>query len=121
MNRKETYRDLYHGTDAESASLIKKEGFKPSTASGNWCGSGVYFYDIKAKAWWSALRTCDQIKKARGRTVKAAIVYADIIDLDRDLILDLRAKKDLDDFRKIISPLLEKGKFKIDGIVLLTA
>lgn len=31
----------------------KKEGFISSKAKGNWCGSGIYFYDIKLKAWWS--------------------------------------------------------------------
>ena len=53
---KETYRELSHGTDMESATIIRNNGFKISERSDSWCGPGIYFYDIKKKAWWAARR-----------------------------------------------------------------
>ena len=44
---KETYRELSHGTDEESAEKIKANGFEIRGRSDSWCGSGIYFYDIK--------------------------------------------------------------------------
>ena len=64
---KETYRELSHGTDVESATIIRNNGFKISERSDSWCGPGIYFYDIKKKAWWAARRKCSEIKKETGK------------------------------------------------------
>lgn len=118
MEYKETYRDLCHGTDEKSAEKIKREGFILSEAKGNWCGSGIYFYDIKSKAWWSANRTCREIQKRTGEKVSPKVVFADIVDLPVDEIFDLRVHKDLCEFQNKIQPLLDTANagIKIAGI-----
>ena len=45
---KETYRELSHGTDEESAEKIKTNGFEVRGRSDSWCGKGVY-YCVKDK------------------------------------------------------------------------
>lgn len=110
---KETYRDLSHGTDAESAEKIKVNGFEMRGSSDSWCGNGIYFYDIKKKAWWAAERKCGEIKKKTGKKIKPAVLFADIIDIDDDKILDLRAYKDLCDFEEKISPLFGEYSFEL--------
>lgn len=102
----------------ESAMKIRKEGFRLSQSRGNWCGSGVYFYDIKAKAWWSANRTCEEIKKKTGKKAKPEVVFADIRDVPKTEIFDLRIHKDLCDFEEETKKYLDKirGKWKIEGI-----
>ena len=79
----ESYRDLCHGTDTCSAEKIRKDGFLSSTAKSNWCGDGTYFYDIKAKAWWAAHRKCRQIQKDTGIKLKAEVIFADIININK--------------------------------------
>ena len=39
----ETYRELSHGTDEESAKKIRTEGFEINERSDHWCGKGIYF------------------------------------------------------------------------------
>lgn len=78
----------------------------------SWCGKGVYFYDVKGKAWWAATRKCDEIKKDTGRKIKPMVLFADIIDLEQDKILDMRIHSDLCDFESEISELL--GKYKLE-------
>lgn len=99
----EKYINLYHGTTAEFAnSIIESQQFTPS--SGGWCGNGVYFYDIKAKAWWSANRTC------RSECVdKPAVVVADLREIDRTSILDLRDPKSLERFALYTERLLSES------------
>ena len=99
---KETYRELSHGTDMESATIIRNNGFKISERSDSWCGPGIYFYDIKKKAWWAARRKCSEIKKETGKKVEPTVLFADIIDIETDKIFDLRAYKDLCDFEEKI-------------------
>ena len=84
MIYKETYKDLCHGTDKESAVKIKIEGFKMKGGLDSWCGKGVYFYDIKKKAWWAAGRKCEEIRKATRKKVSPTVLYADIIGLNDD-------------------------------------
>ncbi len=79
---KETYRELSHGTDEESAEKIKANGFEIRGRADSWCGHGVYFYDIKKKAWWAAKRKCEEIKKETGKKIKPTVLFADIIDID---------------------------------------
>ena len=105
----ESYRDLYHGTTKTNAEkIIAMQMFKPSDTG--WCGKGVYFYDIKAKAWWSADRTCrrSNIKDA------PAIVVADIKDIKRVEVLDLRSFQDLSKFEKFVTSFLTESGGKID-------
>ena len=113
---KETYRELCHGTDEESARSIKSNGFEVRGNEDSWCGPGIYFYDIKKKAWWSADRTCKEIKKKSGKKLKPAVIFADIIDIDDNLIFDLRVYKDLCDFEKGVKPLLKDHSYKIPGL-----
>lgn len=117
MVRTESFKDLCHGTTADSAEKIRKDGFVPSKAHDSWCGAGIYFYDIKAKAWWSAGRTCEEISKATGKKVKPAVVFADIIDIPRTDIFDLRAPADMKEFMEFVSPVFDDiNKLCIDGI-----
>lgn len=109
---KETYRELSHGTDEESAVKIKDNGFEIRGRSDSWCGKGIYFYDIKKKAWWAANRKCEEIKKRVNKKIKPAVLFADIIDIDDDKIFDLRAYKDLCDFEKEISQLFGDYSFE---------
>ena len=113
---KETYRELSHGTDEESAEKIKVNGFEIQERSDSWCGQGIYFYDIKKKAWWAANRKCEEIKKKTDKKIRPAVLLADIIDIDDDKIFDLRAHKDLCDFEKKISPLFGKYSFEVSGM-----
>lgn len=112
----QTYINLCHGTDKESASMIKKKGFEIRGRKDSWCGKGVYFYDIKKKAWWAAERKCEEIKKATGRKVKAAVVYADIVDIMDSDIFDLRVRNDLCEFEKKISGVLGEYQIEVSNI-----
>lgn len=117
MVRTESFRDLCHGTTADSAARIRKEGFIPSKEQNSWCGAGIYFYDIKAKAWWSANRTCEDILKTTGKKVRPEVVFADIIDIPRTDIFDLRAPADMKAFQDFVSPMFDDiNKFYIDEI-----
>lgn len=107
----ETYKDLCHGTDKESAAIIEKEGFKIRGNNSSWCGRGVYFYDIKKKAWWAADRKCREIRKETGKKVKPTVIFADIIDIADEDIFDLRVSTNMCDFESFITPML--GKFKL--------
>lgn len=113
---KETYRELSHGTDEVSAGRIKADGFEIRGSSDSWCGRGIYFYDIKKKAWWAAKRKCEEIRKKTGKKIKPTVLFADIIDIEDDKIFDLRAYKDLCDFEREISHLFGEYSFELSGI-----
>ena len=87
---KETYRELSHGTDVESATIIRNNGFKISERS--------------------------EIKKETGKKVEPTVLFADIIDIETDKIFDLRAYKDLCDFEEKITPLLGEYSFELSGM-----
>ncbi len=117
MVYKETYQNLYHGTDAETARKIEKTGFEIRGCVGSWCGKGVYFYDVKRKAWWAAARKCREIKNKTNRKIKPDILLADIVDLEDDKIFDMRIHTDICDFEEKTKFLFEDGsKIKIEGI-----
>ena len=110
---KETYTNLYHGTTAAAAKeIITNQKFVPS-GEGSWCGAGIYFYDIKAKAFWAANRKCNEIKAQTGASHIPTVVNADILDLDRNFILDLRDPNKFGEFFKIIEPVLNECELKI--------
>lgn len=97
----ETYYGLYHGTIKSFAKSIIATGFHPSKDSGCWCGSGVYFYDCKSKALWSAQRTCNEQKK-KGIDDEICCIIANIIDLPKKTILDLRTSSGLKSFHDFV-------------------
>lgn len=108
----ETYMNLYHGTtDINAAQIVASQCFIPSKSG--WCGAGVYFYDIKSKAWWSARRTCQNVRKNGITNVKEEVVEADIIDLDKKYILDLRAPRSLQEFAMFVDAFLEENDFEV--------
>lgn len=107
MGYTESYYELSHGTDQQSAEKIISEGFNIEGNSTSWCGKGAYFYDIKNKAWWAGKRKCEQIEKIEKRKIKPAIVFADIIDIPLEEIFDLRVKKNLEDFEEYIQPIFD--------------
>lgn len=107
MEYTDSYYGLSHGTDQQSAQRIISDGFLVKGDKTSWCGEGVYFYDVKSKAWWAASRKCNEIKRKENRKVKPTIILVDIEDIERKDVLDLRAKDDLEAFEKGISPLLE--------------
>ena len=105
----EEYKDLYHGTTDEYATaIINANEFTPSKTG--WCGYGVYFYDIKAKAWWSANRTCSINKQSN-----PAVIIADIQPLSRVQILDLRSINGIKDFADFVNDTLAELDFDIDN------
>lgn len=112
----ETYRDLCHGTTEANAENIQENGFQYSKSADSWCGTGIYFYDIKAKAWWAASRKCNELKQTEGKKEKPALVMVDIIDIPKADIFDLRSYADMCEFEAFIKPLLGKGTFSIESI-----
>ena len=107
----ESYKDLYHGTIQEFAtSIISTQKFNPSKQG--WCGSGVYFYDNKSKAWWSANRTYTEQRKL-GKTSEPTVVVADINSICKSRILDLRAPFDLKNFADFVDDFLMQFDFDI--------
>lgn len=93
MRYTESYYNLSHGTDNVSAEDIKTNGFALRGDKTSWCGEGVYFYDIKAKAWWAAKRKCNELKQKGKGSIKATVILADIEDIYKDETFDLRVKK----------------------------
>ena len=61
MEYTDSYYGLSHGTDQQSAQRIISDGFLVKGDKTSWCGEGVYFYDVKSKAWWAASRKCNEI------------------------------------------------------------
>jgi len=107
----ESFKDLYHGTiESFAASIVETQTFIPSKEG--WCGPGVYFYDNKSKAWWSACRTCRYEKEKGNNDAIADIVIADIKPLKKELILDLRAPKDLETFANFVNTFLSQNNFE---------
>lgn len=109
----ESYKNLYHGTDEKSADLILKEGFEIRGDENSWCGKGIYFYDIKKKAWWSANRTCTTIKRQTNEKLKSKVLHADIIKVQDSDIMDLRTEKDLMELEKFSRELFGDYKIKL--------
>ncbi|MDO4487152.1 MAG: hypothetical protein Q4C46_11285 [Bacillota bacterium] len=114
MIYKETYRDLCHGTDIESAEKIKEDGFELRGDDTSWCGKGVYFYDIKNKAWWAAARHCDNIRNETGKKIKPTVLFADVVDINKSRVFDLRVYKDLCSFESYINDVFGEYVFELD-------
>ncbi len=111
----ETYINLYHGTtEARANSILESQGFIPS--KDGWCGSGVYFYDNKSKAWWSADRTCSEDRKKGVSDAKATVILVDICNLNRSFILDLRDPQSLEQFASFVDLFLKENEFEITDI-----
>lgn len=108
----ETYTNLYHGTtEVNAISIISSSRFIPS--EGGWCGPGVYFYDSKAKAWWSANRSCRMAKSKGDKNAKPAVVVSDFINLVSSDILDLRSPDKLYEFGAFVDNFLGSNDFII--------
>ena len=88
MQYYETYKGLYHGTTREYATKILHEGFCPSEHG--WLGPGIYFYDIRSKAFWSAERTCARLKEETGIKPEKAVLCCNIDQVNRQYVMDLR-------------------------------
>ena len=100
----ESFKDLYHGTiESFAASIVETQTFIPSKEG--WCGPGVYFYDNKSKAWWSANRTFTEQRKL-GKISDPTVVVADINSICKSRILDLRAPFDLKSFADFVDAFL---------------
>lgn len=110
----ETYLNLYHGTTVEAASSIIKTNKFIYSNGGNWCGEGVYFYDNKSKAMWAANRKCNEIKNTEGKKCKPTYVTADIIELPKKFVLDLRSHTDVVQFGHFVNEILAEGSFDIE-------
>lgn len=112
----ESYTNLIHGTDKVSAEKIIANGFEIRGNDQSWCGKGVYFYDMKSKAWWSANRTCIELKKTTGKNLKSEVIYADIIDIPKKNVFDMRIDKNLEEFQKFTSGIFNDDYLGIEGI-----
>lgn len=118
MMNSESFYGLCHGTDDTSAKKIIEEGFKPSSADNKWCGAGVYFYDVEAKAWWYADKTCKTIQKRDNleEIPLPAVVRADVVNLNKKFIFDMRARGDMSQFKSEIDSMFGNNKhIEIDG------
>lgn len=108
----ESYYNLYHGTTHTNAeNILKEQQFRKSKSG--WCGSGVYFYDIKSKAWWSAKRTCRDIKITSGNREERDVLRADILNLNKKYILDLRTFEDIKKLAAFVDSFLRDFNFDI--------
>lgn len=116
MIYKETYKNLSHGTDEESAKKIKENGFEIRGGCDSWCGKGIYFYDVKKKSWWAANRKCTEIKRKTGVKIKPFVLFADIIDLSDDEIFDMRIYENMCDFERTVRPFIGKCSMQIANI-----
>lgn len=117
MEYTESYYSLSHGTDQHSAENIVKEGFSIKGDATSWCGKGVYFYDIKGKAWWAAKRKCSEIKKTQYKKINPTIILADIEKISKNDIFDLRVKDNLGEFEKFTVKVLDDSyRILIDNI-----
>lgn len=118
MKYSECFYNLSHGTNCESADKILKHGFEIRGDTSSWCGKGVYFYDLKSKAWWSANRTCTELRKRTGIKHKPIVIFADVLNLNRDDIFDLRAHSDLKEFMNFVEVVFENNNctFKISEL-----
>lgn len=113
----ESFLNLFHGTTQEAALNIKQSSFLMSTRKDNWCGNGVYFYDIKSKACWAAKRKCNEVKQQTGNRQVRAVVKADVLNLPKTDILDFRVHSDLCDFETVIRDVFDEDNgFKIDTV-----
>lgn len=112
MTYSETYVNLCHGTDVESANIIKEKGFEVRGSKDSWCGKGVYFYDIKKKAWWAAKRKCREIKQKTGKKVMPTVIFADILNVRDVDIFDLRVYEDLCEFEDTVNQIF--GDFEME-------
>ena len=109
----ESYKDLYHGTiESYAQQIVDTKAFIPSREG--WCGVGVYFYDIRSKAWWSAKRTCEQERKKGNAACAPSVVIADIKPINRMSILDLRSPDDLQKFADFVDEFLAEENFEIE-------
>ena len=112
LGHTESYNNLYHGTTRTNAdNILKTQVFRKS--KGGWCGPGVYFYDIKSKAWWSASRTCQEMKKSHCKQESSEVLRADISNLNKEHILDLRTFEDIRKLSSFVDELLSKFSFDI--------
>lgn len=118
MGYSECFYNLSHGTNCESADNILKYGFEIRGDTSSWCGKGVYFYDLKSKAWWSANRTCTDLRKRTGVKHKPIVIFADVLNLNKDNIFDLRAYSDLQEFKHFVEVALKNNNsiFKISEL-----
>ncbi len=108
---------LYHGTTAELKKQIMVEGFRDSTASNSWCGNGVYFYDIKDKAWWAAQRKAHEIEKEKKCKVVGEIITAQINNLSSEYICDLRDPKQMDKLQEFADTLCDEEGAKLSILI----
>lgn len=97
---------LYHGTCETAALDIKTNGFVINGDNKSWCGKGVYFYDIKDKAWYAAQRKCDEIKKLSHVKENHCVIVSNIT-VDKSSIFDLRIQKQMVDFQKFVIELFQ--------------
>lgn len=97
---KESFHGLYHGTTLASANGIIENGFRFSVGNDSWCGAGVYFFDVRALAWNWANRVAAVRKRDGEDLYEAVVVETSAVDVDRDLILDLRDVNSLYDLKK---------------------
>lgn len=97
---------LYHGTTREFKKQILEEGFRDSTAQSSWCGNGVYFYDIKDKAWWAANRKASEIGKKQQCKVQSAVITVGIENLNSECICDLRDPKQMHNLQELANNLM---------------
>ena len=112
----------YHGTDENSASLIKKDGFRDSSA-GCWLGPGIYFFEtqppfngLEAARWW--VKNCKKLKKW--------VIFE--VEINSTNVLDLFASsEDRDKFSRIKQGFLKKHResggeeedFSLKGVFLI--
>ncbi len=106
---KETYINLYHGTTSDAAKQIVSSQRFIESGNSSWCGAGIYFYDNKSKALWAAKRKCEEIRTKTGIKCRHTYVNADIIDLDRTAIMDLRSYNDLVSFAEFVDQVLAES------------
>lgn len=101
---------VYHGTDAQYANDIIKNGFKCKTNKEHWLGNGIYFYlDYNTAKWWA-----NTPKVKFGSQIKNPIVIKAKINSNRNNTFDTRIYDDymylLELFEEFLDKLCKNGK-----------
>lgn len=98
---------LYHGTEAEWADAILRDGFRVRKVSDAWFGNGIYFWlDRNQAVWWA---------RDKKSYTEPAIISCDLDDNNINK-LDLRIIDDLsrfngyhEEFHKLVSMYAKKS------------
>lgn len=98
---------LYHGTEAELADAILRDGFRVRKVPDAWFGNGIYFWlDRNQAVWWAR----DQKSYIEPVIISCDLDYNTLNKLDLRIIDDLsRFNEFHEEFHKLVSMFAKKS------------